>query len=390
MLCEKQYCTGCSACYNVCSVSAIKMKKDVYGFLYPEIDKQICVECGQCSKVCPILNSPKTAKNEVVYAACVEDEKLRLESTSGGVATLFAFQILKEGGIVYGAVFNEELVLEHRAIKQARKLTGFKGTKYVQSDVSESFKEIKEFLILGKKVLFVGAPCQVAGLINYLKSDFKNLVTVSFVCGGVPSIQFLHDEINNIYSDNDITNVHFRKNSEYGMRLEAKGKIVLSQKRWHSNFFRGFDEHIIQRESCYNCQYATKDRIGDITIGDFWGLNNSTKFCIEEKDKGVSLVIPSTEKGMRFFKQCNCLYIEEHTLDEACKENPRLLSPVIKNDKVEKFRQAYLLNGFKSAVNKEVGTKYRIYIFKSYLKKNKVLLFIYRKIQNMVEKNNEH
>jgi len=386
IICDKNNCTGCSACYNVCCTKAITMQEDKYGFWYPHIDSKKCRNCGLCKKVCPSLNKPKAKIPIKIFASYAKDEKIHRSSTSGGVATIFAQKAILLKGVAYGAAFTDNLILKHILVDDLDKLLLIQGTKYVQSKIENTYKEIKKLLTEKPIIVFIGTPCQISGLLNYLGENPDNLITINFVCGGVPSQKFLFDELHAIYPKfKDITNVKFRTNTIYGMWIKNNEKTIKYQERWKSSYFRGFDERLILRDSCYNCQYASHERVGDITIGDFWGLNSGE--LLLNKDVGISLIMATTQKGLDYIDLCKDLIVlEEHKFEEAIKENPRLNSSVLYSQSVDKFRRAYERKGFTSAVNSVVGIKYRIYLVKSVFKKNKLLTLIYRKIKRGIKR----
>ena len=184
---DKKKCCGCSACVQRCPKQCISLQEDEEGFLYPQVDKKICVNCGLCEKVCPVLNPVKARKPQVVFAARAIDEKVRLESSSGGVFTVLAELVIERGGVVFGAKFNEKWEVVHAYTESKEGLSAFRGSKYVQSKIENSYKQAESFLKAGREVLFSGTPCQIAGLKLYLRKEYTNLLTVDFVCHGVPS-----------------------------------------------------------------------------------------------------------------------------------------------------------------------------------------------------------
>ncbi len=384
MICDSNACTGCGACQYACGFEAITMICDEFGFEYPQINSKSCINCGSCKRVCINNSKPEFRLPKHIYAGCSKEEEIRNTSTSGGIATAISREFILRNGVVFGCTFDKELNLIYKKADRIDQLKCFQGTKYVQSKLGDVFKQVKNEIERGKQVLFIGTPCQVAGILNFMGLKSQNLTAMSFVCGGVPSTKYMKDYISSIYSGR-VDDMKFRNNEIYGTVLNFNEKTVFEEKRWHSVYFRAFDEHLSLRESCFHCQFAQKMRVGDITIGDFWGLENSRIFNMEERKKGVSLIMTTTEKGEKLIQEYkDVLLIEEHTLDEACKENPRLLSPTMKNKNVEEFRVRYRKFGFTKAVNSLVGRKYEIYIAKSKLKKYGMLLQMYRKIQKMI------
>ena len=186
---KKNECTGCSACANICPRQCIEMNEDAEGFVYPQIvNDSLCISCGACERACPILN--KKNNNDVLtkaYAALSKDESLRLESSSGGIFSELAKVVLQSGGIIYGASYNENGLVEHINIDNIEALGKLRGAKYSQSNMGDSFQVLKKQLNSGRKILFSGTPCQVAGLKSFLNKDYDNLICIDFVCHGVPS-----------------------------------------------------------------------------------------------------------------------------------------------------------------------------------------------------------
>lgn len=382
MLCDKGNCTGCTACLSVCRQEAIKMKQDEFGFLHPSIDTQKCVGCGMCAAVCPELTPVKLRTAEGSCAAVAKDAKVRKSSTSGGAAQVFSEYILKHGGIVYGHGFNSEQELVCMRITSSEELACVNGTKYVQSNMGDAICKIKKDLSMGRRVLFVGTPCQAAGVTNAIRNR-TNLIVVSFVCGGVPSPVFLREYLADVGLDKKATRIQFRRNEEYGLFLNDNDEGKCVEERWKSPYFMGFDEHAIQRESCYICRYAQPARVGDITIGDYWGLKSEV-LDAGEKCQGVSLVIATSEAGEQLMNACvedGLMYAEQHSFAEATKENPRLISPVVRTKQVDVFRTYYVKNGFVKTIRNMYGWRYAIYRIKRTIKKIKILDAIYHSVK---------
>ena len=184
---EKNNCCGCSACVQICPKQCISMAADNEGFLYPQVNSAICIDCGLCEKVCPVINQSAPREPLVVYAAKNNNEDIRLKSSSGGIFTLLAEKVIEEGGVVFGAKFDADWNVVHDYTETIEGLAAFRGSKYVQSIIGDNFKTAKQFLNNGRKVLFSGTPCQIAGLKKYLRKEYDNLLTVDVVCHGVPS-----------------------------------------------------------------------------------------------------------------------------------------------------------------------------------------------------------
>ena len=370
MICSNERCTGCTACKNSCPRDAIEMVSDEYGFLHPRIIKSKCIGCKLCEKVCP-ENHP-LQKNDVLktWAAVASEKEIHEKSTSGGIATVLATKVIADGGVVYGHRFNADNELMCSRASSLDELRDFTGTKYVQSQMNTAIKDITYDLKNGKNVVFIGSPCQVGGLLSTLGKAPDNLLTISFICGGVPSGKFLKEHLSK-YKIQSYNHLLFRNGKNYGFWLKTDNGIKLVEERWKSSYFIGFDEHLIQRESCYECQYAKKERVGDLMIGDFWGLKDS-KWLNDEIQCGISFVAASTLKGIQMIEKCikeDVLDAEEHSFAEGSSENPRLLSAVARKPEVTEFRKHYIKMGFDKAIYSIYGIKYMIYRAKRRIKK---------------------
>lgn len=184
---DKRDCCGCNSCVQRCPKSCIRMREDDEGFLYPEVDESVCIDCGLCEKVCPVIHQARENRPIVVCAAKNKSEEIRYQSSSGGVFTALANEIIREGGVVFGAGFDENWEVKHDCTETVEGLSAFRGSKYVQSRIGDSFKKAEQFLKIGRTVLFSGTPCQIAGLKRFLRKEYDNLLTVDFICHGVPS-----------------------------------------------------------------------------------------------------------------------------------------------------------------------------------------------------------
>ena len=219
MICGKDKCTGCFACYNICPKNAIEMKEDEFGYIYPEIIKSKCINCGLCKKTCPVLNNVDKIEPIKCFAMYAKNENIRENSTSGGVATQLSKTIIKDNGIVYGAAFTDECNVSHTRIDNIDDLSKIQGSKYVHSYINQTYKNIKKDLISNKKVLFIGTPCQVTNIKRFLIKEYNNLYTIDIICHGVPSQKFLKEEVIRINRSLKIDRVNFRKENNYGFYI---------------------------------------------------------------------------------------------------------------------------------------------------------------------------
>lgn len=395
-ICEKTLCTGCHACLNICGKKAISMKSDSLGFEYPVIDASLCVDCGLCAKICPVNNPPKAVTPSAVYAAQSTDLKDLMSSTSGGAASVFSQVILKQGGIVYGCSGMDASHVQHIRIESVSELYKLKGSKYVQSKIGSVFKQVKADLLLGKKVLFTGTPCQVAGLKNFLRVEYENLITVDLVCHGVPSQQLLLDDLKLGKKEFCGSQISFRKKGmketdlKFGVFLYDSVHPTYSVQYPYDYYIMGFMCGLFFRDSCYSCRWAASKRCSDITIGDFWGLGELKNSEIE-KNRGVSEVLLNTSRGYSFFESCqfNC---EERKLKEAIDGNGQLQYPFKRHPLSNKFRHLYAEKGFAASCRKCLFHDYKHYYINNLKKQVRALLVkipgvrtIYRKMKKQYQ-----
>lgn len=300
---QKQDCVGCNACGDVCFKQAISFVADKEGFEYPVIDKQRCVDCGLCEKVCPALHKQvrDTKKDPLVFAAYAKDESIRIDSTSGGLFSLFAKWVYKQGGYVGGAIYNEDYSVSQIVSNQDR-LDELRSSKYLQSNTENVYKQIKALLKNNEHVLFCGTPCQVVALHNFLGKDYENLVTLDFLCRGVNSPKVFQKYIRELEQEfnSKVTKIKFKAKKwgwhNFSMRINFANGIEYCQDRTHDLFFIGYLQGgCFARPSCYNCKFKSIPHISDITIGDFWGIEKLDKSM--DQDKGTSVVIVNTDKG---------------------------------------------------------------------------------------------
>lgn len=347
---DKSHCCGCNACAEICPKHCIEMKADSKGFLYPQIDADVCIECGLCDKVCPfpienqIKRDPLTA-----YAAWSVDRKIHLSSSSGGAAYVFSKYIIEKGGVVYGCCA-DGLDIRHIRVDKVEELYKLQGSKYVQSDVRGIFSQIKTDLRNSLNVLFLGTPCQIAGLKNYIKHVPENLYLVDLICHGVPSLQMLQDHITDITKGRIVESISFRKGNNYVLNLKGNSWNYSTSSYWKDYFLRGFYGSIINRSSCYSCPFATSKRVSDITVGDFWGLPMIEKLPVEVQD-GVSVLLPCTEKGMQLINMVKeHFYLYERTVNEAVVGNTQLRHPVPRSLGYHIFNVLYPMISFDKSV----------------------------------------
>lgn len=308
---DKKDCCGCTACMNICPNGAITMEKDKEGFAYPKVNQELCINCNLCDKVCPILKKKKeNSEVSLGYIVNNKDNKIRMQSTSGGAFSAISDYVINKDGIVYGACFDDDFNVLHVGVKTKEEIYRLRGSKYVQSDLGETFKEIKKHLEEGKMVCFSGTPCQVEGLRNYLRKDYENLITVDVVCRAVPSPKLYKNYLKYIQKEKlnneKITKVSFRDKEKYGYKystMTIKGETKEYRNGVETDpYLRAFFHNISDRPSCYNCQFRTIDRKSDFTIWDCFITENFEKSM--DDNLGTTRVVIHTKKGEEIF---NCI-----------------------------------------------------------------------------------
>ncbi len=360
-LCELDDCTGCMACRQICPHQAISILAINY-FEYPQINHDICVSCGLCVSVCPVLNKKgRIGNNHLNEKKCIaawhKEDNVRLHSSSGGAFTAIAEQVLSDSGIVFGAAWDENLKLKHIAIDNIQDLDFLRRSKYVQSDVGNTFVEVRQLLKAGKTVLYSGTPCQIAGLKSFLGDEqYEGLITVDVVCQGVPSPYLFRKYINEIEEEKKcrIVDCNFRTKdkgwrSYFMLALTAKNKfgraLRLTRLLGNNSFYYSFIHEFFMRESCYRCPFKCEKQgyYSDLTIADFWRIGKHIPFAIDSYEKGVSAILLNTERGKVFFKKAvSRLYITERTWEEFYSNSGlRVSKKPVNNDTAFVFLQKH-------------------------------------------------
>lgn len=340
-LAPQKLCSGCSACAAVCPRAAIHIEADPEGFLRPRIDERRCTACGQCSRVCPVLHPAEPRQPRVVYAAKAYDTELRLASSSGGVFSLLAEQILAKGGLVFGAALDENLVVRHCSASNQEELAPLRGSKYVQSKIGNVFQQVRGALLEKRIVLFSGTPCQVAGLHRYLESvgswtqELQNLLLlVETVCMAVPSPKAFRRYLDSVRKrfGNDPIHIRFRDKTtgwkSYSLTLDFADGRVCRESHMENPYLRAFLMGLINRPSCEVCSARQLRSGADLTIADYWGVGS--RFEEMDDDQGTSLVLVNTPKGeVAFARLSSELEVKISDFAHAKESNPMIVkSPI--------------------------------------------------------------
>ena len=348
VLADHTRCTGCTACASGCPRDAITMERDREGFAYPTVDLDKCVHCGRCTAVCPLLHEREPKPLPAVFAAWNRDDSIRKDSTSGGAFTALADYVLEGGGVVFGAAFDGKQHLRHVACFRKEDLWRLRGAKYVQSDLGDTFRAVREALKT-RLVLFSGTPCQVDGLYRYLGGRPENLITCDLVCHGVPSPGVWEDMARSIEKrkGKGIQAVRFRnkvtgwKDSHFTTVYDDG--TVDTAPLFRTEYGRAFGRALFLRPSCYRCAYTNMNRPGDFTLGDFWGLRDDE--LPEQQEKGINLLMVNTPHGSHIFDQLP-LARQAFPPERAIAGNPRLASPIAQPADRAAFFAAYALEPF--------------------------------------------
>ena len=374
---EKETCCGCMACVQKCPRACIEMVEDNEGFFYPRVNMDLCIDCHLCEKSCPVINQAEKKTPIIVYAATNNNENILKESSSGGIFTLLAEKILLEGGIVFGAAFNDKWEVCHIHVEKKEDLCKLRGSKYVQSRIGSTYKEAESFLKQNRKVLYSGTPCQIAGLKKYLRKDYDNLFCVDVICHGSPSpgiwksyLETVLVRPKGVVGRNSVllslkekpvlTGISFRDKrlgwQKYGFVLSGKSaskadrNTVLSShisrlldETVNDNLYmKGFLNNLYLRPSCYECPARHGKSKSDLLLGDFWGiLRRHPEFY---NPQGVSLVLAYSDKGEQLFKSIDCKRMEA-TYEDALDCNINIEKNETQPKNREAFFAAYLKNG---------------------------------------------
>ncbi|WP_317724488.1 Coenzyme F420 hydrogenase/dehydrogenase, beta subunit C-terminal domain [Clostridium tetani] len=349
---RKENCCGCSACYNTCPKQAISMESDEEGFLYPVIEKSLCVDCGKCIKVCPIIQSGNYKHKFIpeFFVAKHKSKEVLMKSTSGGAFTAISDEILRQGGVVYGADYDHEFRVMHKRAENEEQRNRMRVSKYVQSNLGDIFQQVKVDLTNQKIVLFTGTPCQIAGLRGFMGDSpvVKNLYLCDLICYGIPSPLIWEDYKNILEKEygGKLVDVKFRSKLIGWSRKKSNESFLFKTSNSESFHHDGrfyqlfFGKKTIIRPSCGECSYTDIHRSSDITIADYWGIE---KYASEWMDaKGVSLIMTNTPKGEELLMKCSAtIKYEKRAKEESLAEQQRLSGPIEFPEDRKEFWEQY-------------------------------------------------
>ncbi|MDD3139760.1 MAG: Coenzyme F420 hydrogenase/dehydrogenase, beta subunit C-terminal domain [Lachnospiraceae bacterium] len=365
---DKSKCCGCSACASACPTHCIAMEKDEEGFKYPKVNAEKCIKCGICERVCPFIKCEETKGSESAFAAYALNDDIRVKSSSGGVLTVLAEEVLRKNGLVYGvSMSNDCRSCGFICVDSVNDISNIRGSKYIQADVDCIYREVEQKLKENRCVLFSGTPCQCNGLKKYLRVEYDNLLTVDFVCHGVPSQMLWDKYVSHIAEVKKIrinaVDFRYKKVSwnKFGFGLKSNKACVYIPKD-SSSYFCFFMKNLSLRPSCYNCK-AKKTRFADITIGDFWGIERI--FSKVDTEKGVSLIIPRTKKGYEFIGLISDhLWLQKTEYVKAVADNMAENSSVVCPENRRRFFEDAVSMNYSDLENKYLYPSFKLRVKK--------------------------
>lgn len=336
-------CCGCRSCEQICPVSCIQMKMDQEGFLVPVVDENKCINCGKCISHCPQLNVRYREEKQSAYAAKNRNFEIVEESSSGGIFDVFAKWILLNNGVVFGCAWNEKVQAEHIEVLRSEDMAKLHGSKYVQSDTKNTYQLAEKYLKEGKKVLYSGTACQIAGLYSYLGKEYSELYTIDIICHGTPSPKFFEAYLKWLERKQGavVTSYNFREKKKKGWGLTylfSTPKKTYSNSAWTDPYYSAFLDCHTYRECCYQCHYACEKRVGDLTLGDYWGVEKEHPDFYD--DMGVSAIIVNTRKGKQLFeKNASKMEFISTDIEKVARQNHNLKFPSKRTDKREQLKK---------------------------------------------------
>ncbi len=359
-ICPIEQCTGCTACLNACAKSAITMQPDNLGFMYPSIDESLCVDCGLCERSCPNNHPVTKYLPPESFVGHAENTDEQLSSTSGGIASAISRWCIRKGGVVYGCSAKECTHVKHIRVTHEEELKWLKGSKYVQSDMGMCYSLVKDDLKDNRTVVFIGTPCQCAGLKSFLRKDYDNLYLIDFVCHGVPSQSVLNEELKLHASESQLESarLNFRRklqketeySTQYGIFLNDESNNEIFAEVFPSNtYITGFLTGLFYRNSCYQCHYTTPERVSDITLGDYGDHSGDYK-SMEGRKRLLSMITVNTEKGHQVLNSIGdtiiCKSIE---YDKLVNAQGQLRRPIARHNLRSEFELILPQTGYRVA-----------------------------------------
>lgn len=406
-ICPKNKCTACYACVNACMHGCISMQEDDLGCIHPVVDETNCVHCKLCSKSCPNNTELIFSYPSRCYASWIKDNDKRKICASGGIGTIMSEYVIKQGGVVFGSRYDADLTPIMTYAESLEEIEFFKGSRYVQSLVGDTtFKKVKEFLHRDRLVLFIGTPCQIAGLKCYLRKDYEKLVTVDLICHGVCPTSYLKNEVAYLvdkYKLTGVSDIRFRGNDGNNYRLtlwnKARRKLfprdnyrqkLLRFDEAQQFYIKGFLLGVSMRENCYSCNYSRPERISDITIGDFIGLGKTVPFIYPKHN--VSSVLINTRQGTAFYhcvsESMDVLVNIERDYLERLEYKPSLVYAFPRHPLNAKFVELYKQNGYLFAIHKTLRPILRKELLRSYLNYWTYIYRVPRKVIKIILRKN--
>lgn len=354
---DKRKCCGCTACASVCSHHCISMVEDAEGFKYPQVDAEKCVNCGLCEKVCPMLHPESDNEVRNVIGAKHKDAVVRKDSSSGGAFSLLAEEFISNGGVVVGCAMDENLQAKHIICTNKKDIVRLRSSKYVQSNMDGVYPQVRKMLREGRKVLFSGTPCQVAGLRRFLIKPFDNLYCIDILCHGVPSPKLFREykEMMEAKYKAKANFVSYRCKKKEWKRLYIDLKFDNDKEYFKSATFDPYMQlflgNMSQRSSCFHCPFTTTNRQGDISLGDFWGIGRDHPEL--DDDKGISMILLNTAKGEELFSGIKHDIVSfESNINQAIAGNKVLIENITGEEKRNHFYADYVSEGLYGAFKK--------------------------------------
>lgn len=364
-ICKIDACVSCGACVSSCPTQSIELKINALGNLKYSIDEATCVSCGLCKTVCPNNRGDLFQSPMACYAASNPKTCHDGNVASGGVTRALYEKTLEKNGVIVGTAYKDG-AFSFIVTESADELSRFSNSKYVRCRVGNAYSQVRDYLDEGREVLFVGLPCQVAGLLGFLRKKYDNLTCVDLVCHGVPPEEYLKEYLS---KKENWTDIRFREHGEYVLILEQNGKRIKEEKMGRNSYLLPYIKGIISSDCCYTCRFARPERVSDITLGDFWGYPKEKKKSFV--NQRISCVLVHSPKGAEVLSSLGGIQTEICSFDEIAKGNHQLLCPIEKNEQRKKFEKLYEKYGYKGA------------IFRTGIYRDIVFWILYNKLANI-------